>query len=187
MTRDSDKYFIVFFPLLPFIFLLCGTRFSFEDTRYVNLGKLFHNCEAQFPLPSNGGNCSYMTYFMELYYYCDFFFFFYWAPLPLQVNLSFLILSLPTSLLKMAFMFLFSYCFSQILGEKSEIEEIVKICQCILGKGLWSRRELEMAKKFSPRYNWSNNGCGVVKHKLYLHWSFNCNKIRNHSSWIKLI
>ena len=48
----------------------------------------------------------------------------------------FFILSLLISLLKMAFMFLFSYCFSQILGEKCKIEEILKICQCLLDKGL---------------------------------------------------
>ena len=63
--------FLYFFPLLPFLFLLCGTRFSFKDTGYVNLSKLFHNCELQFLLLSNGGNCPYITYFMELYYYCD--------------------------------------------------------------------------------------------------------------------
>lgn len=49
---QTDEYFaLYFFSLPPFLFLLCGPRFSSKENRCENLDKLFHNSEPQFPLP----------------------------------------------------------------------------------------------------------------------------------------
>lgn len=185
MTRDGDEYFVLFFfPFLLFFFcfVVLGSTLKIWDmwtkSSYfttVSLNFLLHQMEVIVPTLRISWNSIILTML-------------YWAPLPLTVIPTFLVLSLPTSLLKMTFMSLFSYCSSQMLGEKCKNKKwFFKVCQCILGKGFWSRRELEMAKEFSPRYNWSNNGYEVVQHEPYLHWRFVCNTTISHSSWIKLI